>query len=123
MRRPVSVSVGDGRPFRLRWPLLPGTTQANPVKRGRYRAEAAAQLTLAELERWITLEMCERYQRRGPVLADTVRRYPAAGHHAGRGEGGLSGRDQSERARRQEYRLFEGVLKQREVVKAAADAC
>lgn len=41
--------------------LLPGTTQSNPISRGRYRSEDAAQLTLSELQRWIALEICERY--------------------------------------------------------------
>ena len=191
--------------------LLPGTTQANPVKRGRYRAEAAAQLTLAELERWIALEICERYHlsvhrtlRTAPIhawqdwfaprgtapaipgdaerfrlsfmpiayrklqrdglhftdirywdnvlptiarLGDTMllrydpsdlSRLYALGSDGrywpipyadirqpaitlAEAKAAISGRDKSERARRQEYRLFEGVLKQREVVKAAAE--
>jgi len=41
--------------------LLPGTTQSNPQKLGRYKAAKAAQLTLSELERWIAIEICERY--------------------------------------------------------------
>ena len=41
--------------------LLPGTTQSNPQKKGRYPSEKAAQLTLSELQRWLTLEICERY--------------------------------------------------------------
>ena len=56
--------------------LLPGTTQSNPIARGRYRAEDAAQLSLSELQRWIALEICERYHlnihralRRAPIDA------------------------------------------------------
>ena len=56
--------------------LLPGTTQSNPQARGAYTAEKAAQRTLAELERWITLEICGRYHlgvhrslRRAPLHA------------------------------------------------------
>jgi len=41
--------------------LLPGTTQSNPQKLGRYKAEKDAQLSLSELERWIATEVCERY--------------------------------------------------------------
>ncbi len=190
--------------------LLPGTTQANPVKRGRYPAEAAARLTLAELERWIALELCERYHlsvhrrlRTAPIHAwqdwfaqrggaaaipDDAQRFwlsfmpivyrklQRSGLHFsgirywdnvlptiarlggtillrydpsdlsrlfaldGNGrywpipyadlrqpaitlaeaKAAIAAHGHSERARRQEYRVFEGVLKQREVVKAAA---
>ena len=41
--------------------LLPGTTMSNSVKKGRYRSEESANLTLRELESWIALEICERY--------------------------------------------------------------
>ena len=41
--------------------LLPGTTQSNPQKKGQYRSEKEAQLTLSQLQRWLTLEICERY--------------------------------------------------------------
>lgn len=40
---------------------LPGTTYSSPAKRGRYRSEAKATMTLAELERWIALEIAGRY--------------------------------------------------------------
>jgi len=56
--------------------LLPGTTQSNPQARGAYKSEKAAQMTLAELERWIALEICGRYHlgvhrslRRAPLHA------------------------------------------------------
>lgn len=42
--------------------LLPGSSQSNPGKRGRYPSERKAQLTMAELEKWLVLEICERYQ-------------------------------------------------------------
>ena len=40
---------------------LPGTTYSSPEKRGRYRSAAKATMTMAELERWITLEIAGRY--------------------------------------------------------------
>jgi hypothetical protein len=40
---------------------LPGTTFSSPVKRGNYRSEAKATMTMAELERWIALEIAGRY--------------------------------------------------------------
>ncbi len=40
---------------------LPGTTFSNPTKKGKYRSEAKAIMTMAELERWITLEIVGRY--------------------------------------------------------------
>ncbi len=40
---------------------LPGTTFSNPTKKGKYRSEAHATMTMAELERWITLEIVGRY--------------------------------------------------------------
>ena len=43
--------------------LLPGTTYANLTERGDYPSERAAVLTLRELERILTLEICERYHR------------------------------------------------------------
>jgi putative transposase len=56
--------------------LLPGTTKSNPLSRGVYQAEKAAQMTLSELERWVTLEICGRYHvgvhaslRRAPLHA------------------------------------------------------
>ena len=42
--------------------MLPGTSQSNPQKRGAYKSELAAQLTMSELERWLVIEISERYQ-------------------------------------------------------------
>ena len=44
--------------------LLPGTTRSNPQDRGAYPAESEARLTMAELEQWLALEICEQYHRR-----------------------------------------------------------
>ena len=44
--------------------LLPGTTGSNPQDRGAYPAEFEARLTMAELEQWLALEICEHYHRR-----------------------------------------------------------
>ena len=43
---------------------LPGTTFSNPVERGQYRSEARATMTMAELERWMALEIAGRYHQR-----------------------------------------------------------
>jgi putative transposase len=43
---------------------LPGTTYSNPTERGKYRSETRAIMTMAELERWIALEMAGRYHQR-----------------------------------------------------------
>ena len=40
---------------------LPGTTMSNPADRGKYPSEAKASMTLAELERWMALEIAGRY--------------------------------------------------------------
>lgn len=40
---------------------LPGTTFSSPVEKGKYRSEARAIMTMAELERWIALEIAGRY--------------------------------------------------------------
>jgi putative transposase len=40
---------------------LPGTTFSNPIERGKYRSEARAIMTMAELERWIALEIAGKY--------------------------------------------------------------
>ena len=42
---------------------LPGTTYSNPLERGRYRSEARASMSMAELERWIALEIAGRYHQ------------------------------------------------------------
>jgi putative transposase len=44
--------------------LLPGTTGSNPQDRGDYPSESEARLTMAELEQWLALEICEQYHRR-----------------------------------------------------------
>jgi putative transposase len=40
---------------------LPGTTRSNPEARGNYPSAKRSSLTLAELERWLTLEIAGRY--------------------------------------------------------------
>jgi putative transposase len=40
---------------------LPGTTMSNPAQRGKYASDAKASMTMAELERWIALEIAGRY--------------------------------------------------------------
>ncbi len=42
---------------------LPGTTFSNPQERGSYGSEAAATLTLAELERWLALAIAGPYHQ------------------------------------------------------------
>lgn len=42
---------------------LPGTAYSNPTERGKYRSEARATMTMAELERWIALEIAGRYHQ------------------------------------------------------------
>jgi len=42
---------------------IPGTTQANVVKRRGADPEATATLTMAELQRWLTLDICGRYHQ------------------------------------------------------------
>lgn len=44
--------------------LLPGTTGSNAQDKGDYPAEAQARLTMAELEQWLALEICEQYHHR-----------------------------------------------------------
>ncbi len=43
---------------------LPGTTFSNPAERGKYRSDARATMTMAELERWIAIEIAGRYHER-----------------------------------------------------------
>jgi putative transposase len=40
---------------------LPGTTMSSPAERGNYPSEAKAAMSLAELEKWIALEIAGRY--------------------------------------------------------------
>lgn len=44
--------------------LLPGSTRSNPAEKGLYPAEKRSSLTLAELEQWLALEICEQYHHR-----------------------------------------------------------
>ena len=44
--------------------LLPGSTSSNPQEKGEYPSEAKSSLTLAELEQWLALEICEQYHHR-----------------------------------------------------------
>jgi len=68
--RPVATPHYGGHIERLigtlmgRVHLLPGTTGSNPQDRGEYQSEAEARLTMAELERWLTLEICDQYHHR-----------------------------------------------------------
>jgi putative transposase len=43
---------------------LPGTTMSNPAERGTYPSEAKATFTMAELERWIAMEIAGHYHLR-----------------------------------------------------------
>ena len=43
---------------------LPGSTSSNPAEKGLYPAEKRSSLTLAELEQWLALEICEQYHHR-----------------------------------------------------------
>jgi putative transposase len=43
---------------------MPGTTYSNPTERGKYPSEARATMTMAELERWMALEIGGRYHQR-----------------------------------------------------------
>jgi putative transposase len=54
---------------------LPGTTFSNIQQRGTYNSDAKAALTLAELERWITLAICGRYHNE---WHSTIKQTPAA---------------------------------------------
>ena len=71
--------------------LLPGTTGSNPQDKGAYPAESESALTMAELERWLAIEICEQYHRR---VHRGLRRSPlaawqAALRQAGAGLGAL----------------------------------
>jgi putative transposase len=43
---------------------LPGTTMSNPSERGSYDSEAKASFTMAELERWMAMEIAGHYHLR-----------------------------------------------------------
>ena len=68
--RPVATRHYGGHIERLigtimgRVHLLPGTTGSKPQDKGAYPAEAESVLTMAELERWLAIEICEQYHRR-----------------------------------------------------------
>jgi putative transposase len=68
--RPVRVPEYGGHIERLGGTLsgdlhrLPGTTKSNPQAKGDYDAEGRAALTLAELERWLVLDVIGIYHRR-----------------------------------------------------------
>ena len=68
--RPVATPHYGGHIERLigtlmgRVHLLPGTTGSNPQDKGAYPAESESTLTMAELERWLTIEICEQYHQR-----------------------------------------------------------
>ena len=68
--RPIATPHYGGHIERLigtlmgRVHLLSGTTGSNIQDRGDYPSESNARLTMAELEQWLTLEICEQYHRR-----------------------------------------------------------
>ncbi len=68
--RPIATPHYGGHIERLigtimgRVHLLPGTTGSNPQDKGAYPAESESVLTMAELERWLAIEICEQYHRR-----------------------------------------------------------
>jgi putative transposase len=55
--------------------LLPGTTFSNVRQKGEYKSETAASLTLAELERWLALEIAGVYHN---SIHSTLGRSPLA---------------------------------------------
>ena len=79
--RPVATPHYGGHIERLigtimgRVHLLPGTTGSNPQDKGAYPAESEAVLTMAELERWLAIEICEQYHQR---VHGGLRRTPGA---------------------------------------------
>src|SRR6202453_3022226 len=42
---------------------LPGTTMSHPAQRGKYASEAKASMTMAELEKWMALEIAGHYHQ------------------------------------------------------------
>lgn len=83
--RPIATPHYGGHIERLigtlmgRVHLLPGTTGSNTQDRGDYPSESNARLTMAELEQWLTLEICEQYHRR---VHKGIRRSPLAAWQA-----------------------------------------
>ena len=57
IERPIGTIMG-------RVHLLPGTTGSNPQDKGAYPAESESTLTMAELERWLAIEICEQCHQR-----------------------------------------------------------
>ena len=68
--RPIATPHYGGHIERLigtlmgRVHLLPGTTGSDPKDKGDYPAESESRLTMAELEKWLAIEICEQYHRR-----------------------------------------------------------
>lgn len=68
--RPIATPHYGGHIERLigtlmgRVHLLPGTTDSSPRDKGAYPSEKEARLTMAELEQWLAIEICEQYHRR-----------------------------------------------------------
>jgi len=89
--RPIATPHYGGHIERLigtvmgRVHLLPGTTGSNPQDKGAYPAEAESVLTMAELERWLALEICEQYHRR---LHRGLRRSPLTAWQEALGKAG-----------------------------------
>ena len=83
--RPIATPHYGGHIERLigtlmgRVHLLPGTTGSNTQDRGDYPSESNARMTMAELEQWLTLEICEQYHRR---VHKGIRRSPLAAWQA-----------------------------------------
>ena len=98
--RPIATPHYGGHIERLigtlmgRVHLLPGSTGSNPVDKGAYPAESESALTMAELEQWLAIEICEHYHqrihrglRRSPISA-----WQEALRQAGSGLGALPDR-------------------------------
>jgi putative transposase len=68
--RPIATPHYGGHIERLigtimgRVHLLPGTTGSNSMDKGAYPAEGESALTMAELEVWLAIEICEHYHQR-----------------------------------------------------------
>ena len=60
--------------------LLPGTTFANVTKKGSYRSEKKASLTLLELERWLALQIAGVYHH---TVHSALHQTPAAAWQRG----------------------------------------
>jgi hypothetical protein len=40
---------------------------SNPAQRGKYASEAKVAMTMAQLEKWMALEIAGRYHQQGPL--------------------------------------------------------